>query len=381
MNFYKVNLRCANEIFLKLGCEPAGASILAQKSEIIFIYIKNMHVGAANILKQDALSIGADVALPKGAIIAENKFVDAILLANKRQIKILIQKEKKQPFELKDFGEDLKQFLNPKSFDTRIMGVLNANEDSFFKDSRFCAKTASKRIENMIKDGADIIDIGAVSSRPGSTFINKDEEFKRLKEIIDIIYKEKFYEKACFSLDSFRTSILQYALDNGFSMINDITGLKDLGVANLASKYKASLVIMHMQNNPETMQNNPEYENIILDINEFFKQKIKLANSCGVQDIILDVGIGFGKNLEHNLELISNLNHFEHFGYELLIGASRKSMINDIITSKIEDRLAGSLAVHLQAVQNGASIIRCHDVKEQSQALRVQDALLSHKIL
>jgi len=381
MDFYKINLHCANEVFLKLGCEPAGANILAQKSDIIFIHIKNMHVGAANILKQDAISVGADLALPKGAIIAQDKFVDAILLANTREIKALIQKEQKQAFGLKAFGEDLKQFINQKNFDTRIMGVLNANEDSFFKDSRFCKKTASKRIEKMILDGADIVDIGAVSSRPGSTFISKDEEFERLKDVIDIIYKEKFYEKACFSLDSFRESILHHALDNGFSMINDITGLKDLAVATLASRYKASLVIMHMQNNPVIMQVNPEYENIILDLDDFFKQKIELATSCGVQDIILDVGIGFGKNIEHNLELITNLSHFKHFGYELLIGASRKSMINDIVTSKIEDRLAGSLAVHLQAVQNGASIIRCHDVKEHKQALKVQDALLSHKIL
>ena len=132
---------------------------------------------------------------------------------------------------------------------------------------------------------------------------------------------------------------------------------------------------MHMQNDPQNMQENPTYENVILEIDDFFKERIQKAQSFGINDIVLDIGIGFGKTLEHNLLLLKNLEHFKHFGYELLVGASRKSMINAIVPALIEDRLAGTLAIHLESIKNGASIIRCHDVKEHFQSIKVFEAI------
>ncbi len=133
---------------------------------------------------------------------------------------------------------------------------------------------------------------------------------------------------------------------------------------------------MHMQKNPKTMQDAPFYENVIVEIDDFFYEKIEMAQNAGVKNIILDVGIGFGKTLEHNLNLLQNMSHFLHFGYELLIGASRKSLINSIFPIDIKDRLPGTLAIHLDAVKKGASIVRCHDVKEHKQALAIQDAIV-----
>ena len=375
MQTYKISINDAKKVFKELGCDVGGINILSKKTKLNTIYIKNMHVGAANILKQDALSIGADLAVPNGVIIARDKYVDAILIGTSKHFEILSKKELAQPFGLKELAKSLKNYINETNYKTKIMGVLNANEDSFFKNSRFDNKEASLRIEKMIEDGADIIDIGAVSSRPGSIAVEPKIELERLKDIVDTIYANKYYEKVDFSIDSYEPLVIDYVLNHGFNIVNDITGLQNDEVCRLTSKYNATAVIMHMQNDPQNMQQNPNYENVILEIDDFFKQRVEKVQSFGVNKIVLDVGIGFGKNLEHNLTLLKNLEHFKHFGYELLIGASRKSMINMIVPASIEDRLAGTLAIHLESIRNGASIIRCHDVKENYQAIKVFEAI------
>ena len=258
---------------------------------------------------------------------------------------------------------------------TKIMGVLNANEDSFFKDSRFNKYEAQSKIEKMIEEKADIIDIGAVSSRPGSKPVAFDVELNRLKDIVNIIYDKKYYEQIDFSIDSYAPNVIDFVLDKGFKIVNDITGLVDDDVCKVCAKYNAKVVIMHMQNSPTNMQLNPTYNDILKDIDEFFHTQIKKAKSFGIDDIVLDVGIGFGKTLEHNLKLLKNLEYFTHFGYELLVGASRKSMINKIVPSQTSKRLPGTLAIHLESIRNKASIIRCHDVKEHYQAIKVQEAI------
>ena len=375
MQTYKISINDAKKVFKELGCDVGGINILSKKTKLNTVYIKNMHVGAANILKQDALSIGADLAVPNGVIVARDKYVDAVLIGTTKHFEILSKKELAQPFGLKELAKSLKNYINETNYKTKIMGVLNANEDSFFKNSRFDNKEASLRIEKMIEDGANIIDIGAVSSRPGSIAIEPKIELERLKDIVDTIYANKYYEKVDFSIDSYEPLVIDYVLNHGFNIVNDITGLQNDEVCRLTSKYNATAVIMHMQNDPQNMQQNPNYENVILEIDDFFKQRVEKAQNFGVNKIVLDVGIGFGKNLKHNLTLLKNLEHFKHFGYELLIGASRKSMINMIIPSSIEERLAGTLAIHLESIKNGASIIRCHDVKEHYQAIKVFEAI------
>ena len=377
MQTYKISISDTKKIYENLNCDSGGISILSKKSKLHTLYIKDLHVGAANILKQDALSIGAELAVPTGVIVAREEYVDAILIGTTKHFELLSRKELAQPFGLKQLARILKDYVKENTFDTKIMGVLNANEDSFFKNSRFNQKEASIKIENMISDGANIIDIGAVSSRPGSIAVDEKIELSRIKDIIDTIYLSKFYEKVDFSIDSYSPLVIDYVLNKGFKIVNDITGLENDEVCNVAAKYNAKVVIMHMQNDPTNMQNNPEYKNIMLDLDEYFKKQIHKAQSFGIKDIVLDVGIGFGKTLEHNLTLLKNMEHFKHFGCEVLIGASRKSMIDKITPCEIKDRLPGTLAIHLEAVKNGASIVRCHDVKEHHQALKVLEAIKS----
>jgi len=366
------------KMYLKaLGTDSGGISILSAKAKTHLVEIKELHVGAANILKQDALSIGADLAVPKNCVTCRDEFVDAILLVSDSQLEELSKKERLQPFGLKDLSRDLCNFISHKRKRVQIMGVLNANDDSFFEGSRFVSGEAVIQIKRMIEDGADIIDVGAVSSRPGAAVVSAKEELDRIKPICDAIKSQKLYEKAIFSVDSYEPSVVEYALESGFTLINDITGASDNRIIKLALKHDAKLCIMHMQGTPQTMQKNPHYEDVMVEVSDFFEERIAKCEALGMrrENIILDVGIGFGKTLEHNLTLLKNMNHFTYFGCEVLIGASRKSMISKIIPTPTGERLPGTLAIHLKAVENGATIVRCHDVSEHKQALAVLDAM------
>ncbi len=359
-----------------LGVDSGGISILSSKASNHIVYIRDLHVGAANILKQDALSVGADLAVPRGTVIAKTPEVDCILIATTAQLKKLSRKELAQPFGLKAFALKLQDILKvKKTSHVDIMGVINANDDSFFSGSRFNGSDAIISIEKMIEDGANIIDIGGVSSAPNSLHVNANEELQRVKPIIDSIKKENLYKKAIFSIDSYAPEVISYALESGFKIVNDITGLENDEVCKLCASYSATAVIMHMQGNPQTMQNNPKYENILSDLYSFFEARIEKAESFGISDTIVDIGIGFGKSLSDNLTLIKNLEHFLTLGKPLLVGASRKSMIDKISPSQPDERLAGTIALHLEAIKNGASMLRVHDVKEHLQALRVQKKL------
>jgi dihydropteroate synthase len=351
-----------------------GAKIMQEKMELEFFYIKELKTPAANILKQDALSIGAELAVQKDTILCKDKSVDAILIVNKRDLRTLVKKEKAQPFGLKALSFELEKFIKLKEFEPKIMGVLNANDDSFYEKSRFDVSSAIEKIVKMIEDGADIIDIGGVSSRPGSKEVSEEEELERIKDIVDLIYKERLYERVDFSLDSYAPKPIEYALERGFHIINDITGLESDEVCRLASIYQAKVVIMHKKGKPADMQKNPHYDDVIVELDEFFRERIQKAKRFGLDDIVLDVGIGFGKRLRDNLLLIKHLGHFQHFGYELLVGASRKSMIDSIMPTDVKDRLPATLALHLKALEEGASILRVHDVIEHKRAISIYQA-------
>ena len=360
----------------ELGVDGGGVEILASKAEHHIISIKNFHVGGANILKQDALSIGADLAVPRGTVIAATQRVDCILIATQKQLLLLSKKELAQPFGLKELAYKLKEISKiTKPQNIEIMGVLNANEDSFFNGSRFQGEAALNRVVQMIDDGAQIIDIGGVSSRPNASKVSAEEELLRVKPIIDSICMSKLYENSKFSIDSYRPKVISYALDRGFKIVNDITGLADDKVCKLCASYGATAVIMHMQGTPQTMQKNPKYDNLLSEVYSYLDTQINRAESFGVKDIVVDIGIGFGKTLADNLTLIKNLEGFLTLKKKILVGASRKSIIDKISPSNVEDRLAGTLTLHLEAVRNGASVLRVHDVKEHRQALKVSQAL------
>ncbi len=365
------------QLLRQLGVEDGGISIMADKMELMVVQIRDLKTPAVNILKQDALSIGAELAVPGGVITCEQERYDCILIANRRQIATLAKKELAQPFGLKDVAKALSRLIESRAYPVRIMGVINANDDSFYAGSRFKADDAVEQIERMVEQGAQIIDIGAVSSRPGAEQVSESVELERIRPICDAIAERKLHQKALFSIDSYTPSVIEYALESGFGLVNDITGASDKAVIDLAVRHSAKLCIMHMQGTPQTMQADPRYDDVTAEVDEFFVDRIAECEKAGMSrsDIILDPGIGFGKTLEHNLTLLRNLRHFTHHECEVLVGASRKSMIDMITPTTVEERLPGTMAIHLRAVQEGASIIRCHDVAEHAQALAVWEAM------
>jgi dihydropteroate synthase len=366
----------AKSYLKKIGVDGGGIEILSSKMQHYLVHIKGLPVGGANILKQDALSIGADLAVPRGTVIASTKEVDCLLIATQKQLHILSKKEMAQPFGLKEVAIKLKEILEVKQpTSVEVMGIINANDDSFFDGSRFKNKDAITKIEQMVEDGADIIDIGGVSSRPNAPVVSAKEEMQRLKPILDAIKEQKLYEKVRFSIDSYEPYVVEYALMSGFEILNDITGLQNDEVCKICARYDATAIIMHMQGTPQTMQKDPKYDDVLDDVYGFLKQRVQKAHSFGIKDIVLDVGIGFGKTLNDNLTLLKHLQHFLTLKHPLLVGASRKSMIDKISPSSVENRLAGTLTLHTEAIKNGASILRVHDVAEHIQAIRTLEAL------
>ena len=255
------------------------------------------------------------------------------------------------------------------------MGIINANDDSFYAQSRYKETQAIEKIEMMIQEGAHIIDIGGVSSRPNAQSVSPQEELQRVRPIIDSLYDQRMYDKVRLSLDSYEPCVIAYALEKGFGIVNDITGLANDEVAHLCASYDATTIIMHMRGNPQTMQNNPQYDSVLHEVGEFFQERLEKADRFGIKNTILDCGVGFGKRLEDNLTLITHQKHFMKFGKPLLVGASRKSMIDQIIPALSDERLSGTLAIHLKAIEEGASIVRVHDVKEHVQAIEIWKAL------
>ncbi len=260
----------AKSYLKKIGVDGGGIEILSSKMQHYLVHIKGLPVGGANILKQDALSIGADLAVPRGTVIASIKEVDCLLIATQKQLHILSKKEMAQPFGLKEVAIKLKEILEVKQpTSVEVMGIINANDDSFFDGSRFKNKDAITKIEQMVEDGADIIDIGGVSSRPNAPVVSAKEEMQRLKPILDAIKEQKLYEKVRFSIDSYEPYVVEYALMSGFEILNDITGLQNDEVCKICARYDATAIIMHMQGTPQTMQKDPKYDDVLDDVYGF----------------------------------------------------------------------------------------------------------------
>ncbi|EJE0448959.1 dihydropteroate synthase [Campylobacter coli] len=377
MKFFKINPNTDFNLLCSfINPHKMGQKIMSEKTQIHFILIKDIATPAANILKQDALRVGAELITHKEVITAKITHSNALLMATKEQIQKLINKEKLQDFGLKNLARFLENdFSKPKQ--AELMAVINVNEDSFNADSRVSYKDFEERLNEILALNPEYIDIGAVSSRPKSVYCGKEEEFRRLKNVLDLIYDKNYYEKAIFSLDSFDEYCLEYALNKGFKFINDISSLRNLNLAKLASKYNAKYCLMHMQNDPLTMQDDPRYDDLLDEMSSFFKEKLEILDTLGVKESILDVGIGFGKSAEHNMILIKHLEHFLQFKKPLLVGASRKSVINAYYESEVKDRLAGTLYLHLKAFENGASIIRVHDLYEHKQLFAMANAMQS----
>src|SRR6056300_128916 len=253
-----------------------------------------------------------------------------------------------------------------------IMGVLNVTPDSFSDGGQFTQKEiAIHRAIEMVNQGADIIDIGGESTRPGASEVSLEEEFLRTIPIIESL-RQKI--KQTISIDTSKPEVMKAAIEAGASLVNDVNALQNPGALENVCDTQADVCLMHMQGKPRTMQQNPKYKNVIDDIKDFFDQRIFACKEYGIDEsrIILDPGFGFGKTFEHNLEILNRFGEFRSFGLRLLSGLSRKSMIGAMLNNaEVSDRVIGSVTAAIITVQNGADIIRVHDVFETQDALDI----------
>jgi len=260
---------------------------------------------------------------------------------------------------------------------TRYMGIINISPDSFYEKSRcFSIEDVMKLAEKMVNDGADFLDLGAESSRPGSKPISEQEELGKLIPVISYLVKRIDIP---ISVDTYKPIVAEESLLAGAKIINDITGIqKYQEMAEVISRHKAGVIVMHMQGTPMTMQKNPSYENVVEEVKIFLANSIKISETAKIcpDQIVVDPGIGFGKSQKHNLDLLKNLNKLGQLGKPILLGISRKSFIGNILGLPAKDRLEGSLGASVIGVLKGASIIRTHDVKETRNAVKIAEAIL-----
>lgn len=252
-----------------------------------------------------------------------------------------------------------------------VMGILNLTPDSFYDGNKYPSeKFWMEQTEKMISDGASIIDIGAVSTRPGAQQISEEEEIKRLLPVLNTISKK--LPGAIISIDTYRAAVAEKVINNGAHIINDISaGRFDNNMIDIIAKYNVPYVIMHILGTPRTMQDNPVYENVVNDVISFLAKQVDKLKQSGVNDVIIDPGFGFGKTLEHNYKLLNKLDLFKIFELPVLVGISRKSMINKVLGTKPEFALNGTTVLHTIALQKGADILRVHDVKEAVEAIKL----------
>lgn len=258
----------------------------------------------------------------------------------------------------------------------QVMGILNVTPDSFYADSRKqTEKDIICRIHQILDEGGTLIDMGAYSSRPDAEDVSPEEEMKRLRQGLEIVQRE--CPQAIVSIDTFRADVARMCVEEyGAALINDISaGDLDSNMFATMAQLKVPYVMMHMQGNPQNMQNNPHYDNPVKEIIRYFAEKIEKLRAQGVKDIIIDPGFGFGKTLEHNYEILNKLEEFQIFQVPMLVGVSRKSMIYKLIGGGPEDALNGTTAIHAIALMKGASLLRVHDVKAAVETVRIFNAL------
>jgi len=395
------NLDEARKEIEKIKADVHGTEIMCKKALHRCIKIYDVDAKVANILKQEMLSIGGDAAIARGVIDCSVQKSDVLLMGTISQYEKLIAKLKSQPFKLnilaenieKLITENLKTFavfgsslrgreINKKASKTKIMGILNITPDSFYDGNKyFDLERAIERAKEISKY-CDIIDIGGESSRPYADYVSEEEELRRVIPVIEKISEiKKINPEIKISIDTRKAKVAEEAINAGASIINDISALRDdENMVKVAKKYDTEIVLMHMKGTPKTMQVNPYYENVVKEIMDFFEERINFATKNGIrrEKIIIDPGIGFGKRLEDNLEILKNLWKFKIFGLPVLIGVSRKSFIG-MLNNNIppEERLEGTISSVTIAAMNGADIVRVHDAKEIYKALKVVDAIKS----
>ncbi|MFQ5986809.1 MAG: dihydropteroate synthase [Thermoplasmata archaeon] len=383
--------RDVNQALQAVGVQAQGQPILRRKGLFRIVRLQGVGYREALIAKQEMLGAGGDAATPKGTVEFTSDEGDVILLGTPQHFKRFLGKMKHQPFRSAALAAEVEEALAHYARDayvlrfpnfeiplqrTVVMGILNVTPDSFADGGRYLEPQAAiDRAVEMVQEGASLVDVGAESTSPGSEPVSAAEEWKRLEPVLAGVLD---HVNVPISVDTYKPETAAKALDLGATMVNDVTSLRDPKMVALVAQHDVPAVLMHMLGEPKTMQKSPEYEDVVADIVRFLRARISDAVEGGVgpENLVVDPGIGFGKTVDHNLQILRQLGAFRSLGRPILVGVSRKTFLGKLLDAEVEDRLEGGLAAAVLAVRHGARIIRTHDVKETVRALAIADAIL-----
>lgn len=378
----------------EIGAHEAGVEIMTPKTQLRVLKITNLDPRAANILKQEMLARGGEAVLSADAYHLKDGETMALAIGTLKQLRDVVPKLAKQPFGLKELSRKLQAALDAyesplpplpvagRQLDlakrTRIMGVVNVTPDSFSDGGEhFGVEEAVAHAKRLIKEGADIIDIGGESTRPGAEPVPVEEEIARVIPVVERLSRET---SAIISIDTMKPEVAEEAIRAGAHMVNDVSALSNPKMIEVVAKAGVPAILMHMKGTPRTMQQNPVYDDLMGEIVEFLREKIESAEAAGVagEKLLVDPGIGFGKTIEHNLEIIKRLAELKVLGKGIVLGTSRKSFIGKVLDLDVPaERICGTAASIAVGIVNGANVVRVHDVREMVQVARLTDAILS----
>jgi len=375
-----------------INVDPYGAKIMLPKARHCLLKVSSLSNIPANILKQEMLSLGGDVAISRDSLTGKARRTDCLIMGSLSQVLRLESKLKRQPFGLKELSGDIGaavanyqkeggcikagKYTLKLGARPYVMGIVNITPDSFSGDG-LINLSKNEIIDyaiSLVKEGADIIDIGGESSRPGAKPVSLKEEAKRIIPVIESLARKVDLP---ISVDTYKPQIANMALDCGASIVNDISGLRNPKMAPVISRHKAAVVIMHMLGRPSSMQHNPKYASLIDEIYSYLKDAVDRAKEAGINkdSIIIDPGIGFGKTADQNLEILKRLREFRSIGKPVLVGTSRKSFIAKALRDCAKNRVFGTAASCVSARINRADIFRVHDVRAMKEALTLTDRI------
>jgi len=377
----------------RVGVHPAGIDLMAGKARLRVVKLRRLPIKAAHILKQEMLGDGGDAALSWRVFDFEHQATDVLVMGTEAQLALTCEKLRAEPFGLPRVADEIERAL--RAFDaaprgelrsrpalrlgekTLVMGIINVTPDSFSGDGLAADGAAAVDLgAAMVEQGADLLDVGGESTRPGAEPVSLEEECARVLPVIESLAKRA---PAPISVDTMKAEVARRALQAGASIVNDISGLRgDPEIAAVAAAAGAPLVVMHMKGTPRDMQRDPRYENLMDEIADYLAEGVETAVRAGVprQQVIVDPGIGFGKTMEHNFEILRRLRELRSLGQPLLIGTSRKSFIGKALDLPPDQRVEGTAATVALAIAHGADLIRVHDVREMSRVARICDAIL-----
>jgi len=376
----------------EIGVDPAGITLMTPKGRHRAVRLEGLSPWQANLLKQEMLSLGGEAAVHRGAIDCSAAMTAALLLGTEKHFRSLLAKLESQPPTMKEIGREMQEVLREydrRSFHlllgsrrqdlgerTFVMGIVNVSPDSFYDGGRhFSTDAAVKHGLRLAGEGADLLDVGGESSRPGADPVPLDEEKRRVLPVIERLRAEC---DVPVSVDTHKAAVAEEALGAGAVMVNDISGLRfDPRMAGVVAAAGAALIVMHMRGEPGTMQDAPKYGNVMAEIVMELGRAVDRAVEGGIdrEQILVDPGIGFGKRLEHNLHIFRHLSELRVLGRPVVVGPSRKSFIGTISDLPPEERLEGTIAAVCQSVAAGANVVRVHDVAAVRRSVQVADAI------